>query len=541
MKLKTILLASATPAIALGLGLALLSPGTSQGFGLIGGSLSQNQRDFRVFNNFTDTLANNNTTPHASFPGYTGAVMAIWKATVEWGSELHGDGSGDPHQNNGLGSGGANFDPSFQGEATGIGGTNSNIHSEILGSQNGVLAFTETPISDGWRIRYYSFWSWADGPGTNVGFNNVDLQGVATHEFGHSLGIGHSPFGGATMAASISGSGVAQRSLAPDDINDVQLVYGVKAGNKPRITGTSVSGNTITITGQNFNTSGNQVWFTQAGQGGTGLPIKVTNLTSNGTTITANIPAAAGPGDVLVRRNSTAHSGLSNAWPADLVSGGGGPPGGGAPQVSSVSPSSVPAINVDDVAQVTLNGSSFLGTTSMTVDGVALSTFPADFTVVNDNVITFTMPVVSKLGIVAISLTNASGTGNSIINVIANPTPTVELANSNPSFLIQALGIEITVAGNPGDIAFLAISPQLIPTALPGLVDVPLAIGNNLASLIILGAPVIGPAGHTTLNIALAGLAPGTALHVQSAHAFLSTSFALPTTASNTQSGIVLF
>ena len=68
----------------------------------------------------------------------------------------------------------------------------------------------------------------------------------------------------------------------------------------------------------------NQVWFTQAGAGGSGTPIKVTNLTSNGTSITATIPANAGPGDIQVRSNGTANSDLSNAWPTDL-NGGGGP------------------------------------------------------------------------------------------------------------------------------------------------------------------------------------------------------------------------
>ena len=184
MKLSKILLTAAAPIAALSLGTVLLTPGTSEGYSLIGGQLSQSQRDFRIFNNFTDSDANNNQTPDDQFPGAQGAVMAIWKASVEWGSELHGDGTGDPHQNGSLGSGGANFDVSFQGEATAVGGTNNNIHSELTGSSGGVLAFTETPISDGWRIRYYSGWTWNDGPGTNI--SGVDLQGVACHEIGRA-------------------------------------------------------------------------------------------------------------------------------------------------------------------------------------------------------------------------------------------------------------------------------------------------------------------------------------------------------------------
>ncbi|MCB9916738.1 MAG: matrixin family metalloprotease [Planctomycetes bacterium] len=308
------------PALAVGLGALLLVPAQDAGaFTLLGGSLSQSQRDFRVFNNFTDSTANDNTTPDPSFPGYQGAVVAIWKASVEWGSELHGDGSGDPHQPNGLGSGGANFDASFQGLATSEGTTNSNVHSELSGSSGGVLAFTETPISDGWRIKYYSGWTWDDGPDTNIG-SRIDIQGVACHEYGHALGLDHSTATGATMQPAISGSGVTQRSISSDDIAGVQAVYGVKAGNKPRITGVTVVGNQITITGANFASTSNQVWFTQGSSGGTGTPIKVTNLTSTngGTQLVCNVPSTAGPGDVLVRNDGTANDDLSNAWPTDL-------------------------------------------------------------------------------------------------------------------------------------------------------------------------------------------------------------------------------
>lgn len=321
MNIKNLIL----PAAGLGLGALLLIPAQQAGaYTTIGGSLGQTQRDFRVFNNFTDNAANNNQTPDAQFPGHQGAVMAIWKASVEWGSELHGDGTGDPHQNGGLGSGGANFDASFQGEANSIGSSNQNIHSEISGSSGGVLAYCETPISDGWRIRYYQSWTWNDGPNTNVG-NNMDLQGVACHEYGHALGLGHSGSTSATMYPSVSGSGVVQRSIASDDIAGVQSIYGAKSGNKPRITELQIAGNTMTVIGTNFDSSGNQVWFTQSGVGGSGTPIKVTNLSSNGTVITCTIPSNAGPGDVQVRSNGTNNNDLSNAFPSDLQPNGGCP------------------------------------------------------------------------------------------------------------------------------------------------------------------------------------------------------------------------
>ncbi len=312
-------LRAALPVAGIGI-VALLIAATesADAYSVIGGSLAHTQRDFRVHDNFTSAGANDNATPDPMFPGASGAVLAIWKASVEWGSMAHGDGSGDPSQTV-LGSGGANFDPSFQGLASGVGGTNDNVHSEISGSSGGVLAYCETPISDGWRIRYYEAWSWADGPGVILS-GQMDLQSIACHEYGHALGLGHSLSGSATMAASTSQGLTNARSLHSDDRAGVQAVYGVADAAKPVITGAHVSGNLLTVTGSNFDPTGNQVWFTRAGGGGNGDPIKVTGLSSDGTHIFVNLPALVGPGDLLVRRNGTHHGALSNAWPSDLHS-----------------------------------------------------------------------------------------------------------------------------------------------------------------------------------------------------------------------------
>ena len=342
------------PAAALGLGAFLLLPTEQVGaWTTIGGNLSQGQRDVRVYNNFTDSYSNNNTTPDPMFPGFQGAYMAIWKACVEWGSIAHGDGSGDPSQSV-LGSGGANFDISWQGSATSTGGTNSNIHSALNASSGGVLAYCETPISDGWRIRYLDPpWQWDDGPGTSIG-SREDLQSVACHEYGHALGLGHSSVSASTMYAYYSG-GTGDRSIHSDDSAGVQYIYGAKSSSKPTITGLNATGGVITITGNNFSATDNQVWFTHDGTVTSGIPVKVTGLTSNGTTIAASIPSNAGPGDVLVRNNGTGHSNLSNAYPTDLQGGPGCP-----------DPSTYCVTSPNSVGSGALMG--WLGTTSLQAD-----------------------------------------------------------------------------------------------------------------------------------------------------------------------------
>ena len=67
------------PALALGAAAWLFSASRPAGaFSILGGSLDENQRDVRVFDNFADLSANDNTTPASQFPGFTGCELAVW-------------------------------------------------------------------------------------------------------------------------------------------------------------------------------------------------------------------------------------------------------------------------------------------------------------------------------------------------------------------------------------------------------------------------------------------------------------------------------
>jgi matrixin len=315
VRFPTLALPATAAAAALWLILPSASAWTDQGF-----ILSTENRDFRVFNNFTDVEANDNTVEHPSFPGFTGATLAIWKACVEWGSMPHGDGNGDPGQIGGLGSGGANFDPSFQGLALSAGEIGDNTHSEKPGCAGGVHAFTSSFLDgDGWRTFYYECWRWEDNPNPNWNpeVGRLDLQGIATHEFGHALGLGHSADTTATMFANTV-DGKSHRTIEADDIAGVQALYGVTTVFKPTIADLSINGEVLTISGSNFGTSGNEVWFTRGSGVGDGTPVKVSDVTSAGNAvITVTVPAEAGPGDVLVRSGPITGSRLSNAYPFD--------------------------------------------------------------------------------------------------------------------------------------------------------------------------------------------------------------------------------
>lgn len=305
---------------ALGLAVLLLPPREARGYALEGEALDLSQRDLRVFDNFSDPEAHGNAQPDPEFPGATGPALAIWKAAVEWGSERHGSGQGDPLNLDGLGSGGANFDFCWQGAASGVGGTDDNIVSEIAGSSGGIYAFTELPIADGWRIRFYADAAiWHDAPaGPPNQTGHKDIQGIATHELGHALGLAHSADPSATMLSVVLGTGAGMRSIESDDRLGIQAVYGAKSATKPHIAALFVPApGTLLVAGANFAASGNELWFPDASLGANGTALVVAGLASSagGTQILCALPAAAGPGDVLVHVPGTSGATLSNAFP----------------------------------------------------------------------------------------------------------------------------------------------------------------------------------------------------------------------------------
>jgi len=310
------------PAIALGAAASLVSFGTqADAYVTFGFSLSTTQRDVRVFNNFTGAAANNNSTPDPNWPGYVGAPLAIWKGCSEWASEPHNNnGLGDPTQN--IGSGGANFDISWQGLASNEGSTTNNVCSELSGSSGSTLAFVESPASNGWRMRFYQgATNWQDGPGSATG--GYDIQGIATHEYGHSLVLGHSATGSATMfGTAASPHGNADRSIEAADVAGVQDIYGVASASKPHVDSYVIISSQITVSGTGFSANNNEIWFTQATTGGSGFPVKATGVASpTGTSVTANMPVNAGLGDLQVKAAFAGHSSLSNAIAFDPTTG----------------------------------------------------------------------------------------------------------------------------------------------------------------------------------------------------------------------------
>lgn len=90
---------------------------------------------------------------------------------------------------------------------------------------NGVLAHAFFPPPNGNFAGDMHFdedetWTTAIRP---FGTQPIDLETVALHEIGHSLGLNHTNVTGAVMEAFYNGS---HRNLEPDDIAGIQSIYG---------------------------------------------------------------------------------------------------------------------------------------------------------------------------------------------------------------------------------------------------------------------------------------------------------------------------
>ena len=496
----------ALPALCLAGAAVLFAPlRPLRAFSKIGGSLDENQRDFRVFDNFLDATANDNVTPASQFPGWTGAELALWKGPIEWGSMLHGDGTGDPVGNNPLGSGGANFDAMWAGSASGIGNTNGNIISSLANcGGGGTLAFTETPISDGWRMRFCDEWNWDDGPG-NIPPGPpelFDMQAVVTHEYGHALGLGHSAVPGATMAPAIGSGQESARSIAADDIAGVQCIYGVRSATKPIITATvgDTGAGTLTIFGSNFAPTGNEVWLTSGTATATGADpiVRVPGVSSSagGTVLAIAIPAAAGPGDAIVKIPGTGGATISNAFPTDLAGTFGTPTFH--PDLLTVTPATVEALVPGTAQTVTLGGTHLDLVTSVKLDGVAI---PAQrWTIVDASTITLDMPQAIALGSFSLAVSDGVGHAEQPVTIVAVSSPKLEWGTGDAANPVDHdLGLDMLVAGTPGELQLVRGSPSGAPTLGHFLL---LAPGDPAAVLVNAGAYVIPAAGWLGVHLA---------------------------------------
>lgn len=75
----------------------------------------------------------------------------------------------------------------------------------------------------------HAWTSQGEDPGGSGCSNEFYIEGVQVHEAGHGLGLGHTSVSGATMYPSVSACNNAPASIATDDANGINALYGSSA------------------------------------------------------------------------------------------------------------------------------------------------------------------------------------------------------------------------------------------------------------------------------------------------------------------------
>ncbi len=182
-------------------------------------------------------------------------------------------------------------------------GTNSVYFSNTDG--NGALAiaywWSVNNVTQQFDIVFYgrhglTNFAWSKNP--NAG--EFDIRSVATHEFGHVLGLNHSASASATMAPIILPGSTTMRTLEADDVNGARSLYGVATPTISAIfpeSGTAVGGTLVTLSGSWFTSN-----LTQVTVGGVPA-IDVTVVNTDTLTFVTPPATTSGPVDVAVSCN----------------------------------------------------------------------------------------------------------------------------------------------------------------------------------------------------------------------------------------------
>jgi hypothetical protein len=294
------------------------------------------------------------------------------------------------------------------------------------------------------------------GPGEPTS-GRIDITGVAVHEFGHALGLDHTPIGGATMYPAVSGRGLPLRTLEADDRAGAESLYEPAPGAaEPAVEISSISpafgptagGNEVVLSGVNFTYDSDTTLLIG------GLTVSRSRYdveVSGRIRIHDMTPHSAGTVAITVS-NSIGSATLASAYSF------GGPP----PRLVSIEPVTGP---VTGGVPVTVHGDSFTSDVLILVGGNALE----DLVLEDAQTITGVLPAAPQGGAVDVILEQGTDTATltdafeynpyllrlaDTVTVPGQPVAPVEVLTSAPDALS---GISFGFAFDPALLALRRI------------------------------------------------------------------------------------
>jgi hypothetical protein len=259
--------------------------------------------------------------------------------------------------------------------------------------------------------------------GTSVTVTGAGLSGATILRFGATPAAGLvvvsstqitgiSPPGTGTVNVVVTGpTGTSSQTVPFTYVNAPAPIVSTLTPNSG-----PVAGGTTTITGSGF-TGTTQVRFGS---------LTSSFTVNSGTQITASIPAAAGPGPVLVTVTTTA--GTSNPAPFCYST-------SGAPFVADVSPGQGPLAGGN---AVTITGTGFTAATQ-----VRFGSLTSAFTVNSDNQVSATVPAGSGTVPVTVTTPGGTSTGNAPYSYLPAPA----ITSLHPSEGTPSGGDSVTITG----------------------------------------------------------------------------------------------
>lgn len=198
------------------------------------------------------------------------------------------------------------------------------------------------------------------------------------------------------------------------------------------------------------------------------------------------------------------------------------------PTISLLLPASVASVDPNFTPTLSLSGTDFGGTTSVTVAGVE-----ASFSQFGDGIFV-PLPLLPLLGDVPVVVTTPFGSDEVTLTVTEPAAPVLNI-NNGQELWFPGQEVQVKLGAGAGDVAFLLASFTAGPTSVAGLADLDIGAGNP-AGLVLVEAFALDQGGTTGFSFSVDPLASGVTFFFQLA-VFDAESASFPLLPSNVAQG----